>query len=419
MALTQEQLAPLQQTVRSIINSLSKKEAYFLAQQIEPEIERLEGGDPALFKQTRELLFQLKWVGCQLITSDDDFLKLVREGFLEGLRLDANFGSDIVSLLTADRLALKFGVGTLKAIQDILSALRENNQLIGSALITIKGEPQTVRPSIRHWLVDFLRNTTGKIPSNMEESDYLFNNANAGALADNDRKNLGRVLAFYDNLRYVAAELAQTESRQTFVPPAESRSATGAAPLKELLQKKGIISRSLRQLAQENKEALNQILTGAPIRVADFDQPVKPTIKNWLVDYVKIKGAGHHEAAARNDYLLNSANAKNLAANERLLVAAILDAYDNDRPLPIDDSTKMIRLEGLTPPPKENIGSGAPPPAKKTFPPAPAPLTTPGAASPYREPILEKDLSGPEKPAPPPRPAPRLNGNVIDLKDLE
>lgn len=159
-----------------------------------------------------------------------------------------------------------------------------------------------------------------------------------------------------------------------------------------------VVQKSLRQLAQDYKDALNQNLTGAPIRVADFDQPVRPTIKNWLVDYVKIKGAGHHESLERSDYLFNSANAKSLPERERAIVAEILRAYDDDLPLPFDEQSQTILLENLTAAPKTT-------------------RPTPSSAG-YREPISQNDLTGPFKQAPP-RPTPKISGNIIDLKDLQ
>lgn len=170
-----------------------------------------------------------------------------------------------------------------------------------------------------------------------------------------------------------------------------------------------IIQKTLRQLVKDDKDALNQNLTGTPIRITDFDQPVRPTIKNWLVDYVKLKGAGHHESLERSDYLFNSPNTKGLPEEERALVSAILNAYDNDSPLPINAQDNTILLR---PVPRGDL------PADKEF--YAAPLTAPNAPrTDYREPISPEDLSGPLKQPPPTRGAPRLSGNIIDLKDLE
>ena len=174
-----------------------------------------------------------------------------------------------------------------------------------------------------------------------------------------------------------------------------------------------VTQKTLRQLAQENKEAFNQNLTTAPIKITDFDQPVRPTIKNWLVDYVKIKGAGHHETLARNDYLFNSVNAQSLTAKERELVASILNAYDNDTPLPINAQDQTILLN--------EISTESPPAVNRLASKPIQPAVPRGERSElygsYREPISQEDLSGPMKPAPS-KPAPRLSGNIIDLSNI-
>lgn len=190
-----------------------------------------------------------------------------------------------------------------------------------------------------------------------------------------------------------------------------------------------IVQKTLRQLAQDNKEALNQNLTASPIKVADFEQPVKPTIKNWLVDYVKVKGAGHHASLERSDYLFNSPNARALSEKERALVAEILRAYDDDLPLPIDESNQGILLEKLNissmPAPQRNESSATAPRDERSEFYAAAPrgerselYGAPQQTGAYREPISPEDLSGPVKETPT-KPMPKLSGNIINLKDLE
>lgn len=175
-----------------------------------------------------------------------------------------------------------------------------------------------------------------------------------------------------------------------------------------------IISKPFREAAQENKEILNQLLTAAPIKIADFDQPVRPTIKNWLADYIKQKGARQHDELERGDYLFNSANIKGLLAGERTKLADILKAYDENSAVPILSDTKLIVLDRL--------GSALPPtrPASPSSP-KPAPIVPPAQSKTapndlYREPVVKSDLTGIQKPLP--RPAPRLDGNIVNLKDL-
>lgn len=166
-----------------------------------------------------------------------------------------------------------------------------------------------------------------------------------------------------------------------------------------------IVQRSLRQIVQEHKEVLNQVLTVSPLKIADFDQPVRGTIKNWLADYVKQKGAEKHDQMIRGDYLFKSDNTKSLSIQEKLLVAEILKSYDENSTLNYDEDNKIVVLEKTEKKTPETI---------KT----PAPTAPPINSSPiYREPIGKKDL--PESVTPTPKNTPQIDGHVINLKDLQ
>jgi len=213
-----------------------------------------------------------------------------------------------------------------------------------------------------------------------------------------------------------------------------------------------IIKKPFRLAVQENKEILNQLLTANPIKIADFEQPVRPTIKNWLSDYIKHKGTGYHDELERSDYLYKSLNAINLPNEERAKLAKILRAYDEDSEVPVSGENKLILIEELAKkeapslpkavtsppapapspvqPPSMPLPPATPPPqpppaARPTMPP-PTPPPTPVAPPPpllrtdpdtYRESVSEEDLEGPLKPLA--KPAPRLEGNIVDLKNIE
>jgi len=158
-----------------------------------------------------------------------------------------------------------------------------------------------------------------------------------------------------------------------------------------------ITTKNLRQIVQDNKEALNQILTSSALKIADFDQPVRGTIKNWLADYVKQKGAARHTQLERGDYLFKSDNAKKLDPQEKSLVAKILKAYDEDILLSYNEEEKTILLT------EEETAAKAPSLKQETAPPE--------IKSPYREAIEKSDLAGPLK-------TPAENSHVINLKNL-
>lgn len=197
------------------------------------------------------------------------------------------------------------------------------------------------------------------------------------------------------------------------------------------------IQKPFRQAVKENKEILNQLLTNNPIRLTDFEQPVRPSIKNWLADYIKQKGAGHHESLERSDYLFNSGNSEDLPETERNRLNLILRAYDDDIAVPVIPENGLIAInetseeknflaaEPLAPPARPapptppNIHAAPPvfPPNGRPAPSVPLPNIAPKPDT-YRETPNKDDLTGPLPPPPQGNLAPRLNGNIIDLKNF-
>lgn len=203
------------------------------------------------------------------------------------------------------------------------------------------------------------------------------------------------------------------------LPDASATLATSPAP--SAPQFPEVIKKPFRLAVQENKEILNQLLTASPIKIADFEQPVRPTIKNWLSDYIKQKGTGYHDELERSDYLYKNANAANLPNKERAKLAKILRAYDEDAEVPISSENKLILIEELSKKesPKQPTIPTAPP-VQTALPVQPPPTrsepTAKAGPDTYREPVAEEDLTGPFKPLV--KPIPRLDGNVVDLKEF-
>lgn len=65
------------------------------------------------------------------------------------------------------------------------------------------------------------------------------------------------------------------------------------------------------------------------------EERIQPTVKAWIDDYIKTKGAQGHTDLERSDYLFNARNTKGLKPEERRRLSAVLASYDQDRPLEI------------------------------------------------------------------------------------
>jgi len=186
-------------------------------------------------------------------------------------------------------------------------------------------------------------------------------------------------------------------------------------------------------------------------------------IKYWLLDYDRSLGMEKHENIQRAKYFTDSRNFQGLNETDKTKVQQLLEFFDALKPLPIPEETMPQRPEGVPtiaiPRQKGEEGefsfreeetpefpylgqqlepspSSYQPPAKASIPPwqpTQQPSPPPGALpigqplpppSPppqqqskdtYREQVAPQDLAGPQATQ---RPTPKLNGNVINLKDF-
>ncbi len=415
MPLTPEQFQNIEVRAEEIFLGFDKKEALILARETEKQI---AGAEPALAAQAKFLTAQLKWLACQLLVDRREFLKLIKENLLEGLILDEKLWPNSLLDLVTDKFETQFSPDLEEPLQQILQAMQENKQVLGSQPLKFGNVPQ--QPTVGKWLLDFLRSSPEN-PTEIDETNYLFSNENAQTLPEEEKKLLGKVLSFYGTFRLVLRELTRLRTQErvgleTYLPPTEAEEERFSPPARRtssLAQASLAAQKTLREILQENKEIFNQLLTINPIKISGTEELTGPTLRNWLADYVKEKGARLHESAERNDYLARNPNTQKLPLEERNILAGILKAYDEPKTLlPFSGQTQQISINELR-------GQSSPP-SKPALPPQSQnpPIRSAPSSDRYRE-SVEENYSRPQKPASPPRPAPKISGNVIDLKDFK
>ena len=193
--------------------------------------------------------------------------------------------------------------------------------------------------------------------------------------------------------------------------------------------------KSLREAAKTNESVLDQFITFEPIIIKSAEtgeeKKVSPTIRNWLRDYVIVKGSNAHTEVDRSDYLFNSPNASRLSGEERNLISEFLKSFDSPSyAIPFSPRTKLFAIEKLM---KKQTGEErkifgnqgmVEPQTQKPEPilfrPQAMSASIANGTDKYLEPI-EKD-STPQNTAQSPKPpASKDQGNqgrVINLKDL-
>lgn len=89
-------------------------------------------------------------------------------------------------------------------------------------------------------------------------------------------------------------------------------------------------------------EINEQLITSQPIRLKNYPEAVRPSIKNWIADYTFQLGYEHHDSIARGNFIFKSENGKNLTPNDRGRLSEILKSFDEKTPLEVDTLAKQI-----------------------------------------------------------------------------
>ena len=177
------------------------------------------------------------------------------------------------------------------------------------------------------------------------------------------------------------------------------------------------------------KENINEILSALrknkqslgsqPISIKGESVLVKPWIKNWLNDFIgsiKVKNPSQIEEA---DYLFNNQNAKSLSESDRETLGKLLTFYN----------TFKLYADGLTLREKATPSRPSPPvvpspsfsrPAALPVQPSPVRPLPPSPPEPIKpeEPARRDIYQEPvEEPSEPGQVEPRIEGNVVDLKN--
>jgi hypothetical protein len=99
---------------------------------------------------------------------------------------------------------------------------------------------------------------------------------------------------------------------------------------------------TLPEALKKYPEIGEQLITSNKIKIKNFPEPARPSLKNWLADYVMLLGRENHGAVERGNYLFQNENGKNLSATDRQHMNYILKCLDENTPVTINKLTKQI-----------------------------------------------------------------------------
>ena len=93
----------------------------------------------------------------------------------------------------------------------------------------------------------------------------------------------------------------------------------------------------------------HQIISKSKLTLSTEKDLVSGTVKNWIYDYRDKIESSKRGAIERGKYLFNSANAKALSAEDRQKVSVVLKSHDENTPLIIDTTNKLILFPQIQP----------------------------------------------------------------------
>ncbi|MBM3256313.1 MAG: hypothetical protein FJZ04_02500 [Candidatus Moranbacteria bacterium] len=288
---------------------------------------------------------------------EEEQLELFRIFLVKAFRvgIDVRNRFSIKMNLTADVLWPETAEAFLKKIL-------QNEEKIGTEMITIQGEKEPVAPTLSNWLRDYNRRYGMDRHEKIVPHRYLNESGNIQKLNREEKILLLQLLEFYEELKFPSQKQIETALKNAIdqyvaeegeLAQEISTDETGGEAVFSGF--KNEIERDLHEIIDEDINSLlkrfpklsDQPITQKPIRLLFNDQVVNPTVGNWLADYRAYAGAGSHEISERSDYLLRSRNVQNLSDAERNRLGLILRSYDEGFMLPFSVAEQKIAFEKI------------------------------------------------------------------------
>lgn len=270
--------------------------------------------------------------------SDQECAFIIQNNLLEALESDTYFEWELVTKF--------FSIGY--EIREPLckffdSALKRNDQKIAGI-------------AVKDWLHKYLVRSPVATKRLNAFLDFVVSNPEIKMLGEKDRIRLMRIFRIYDYI-LISPVFDMEDNATTSIFRFPMRFSQSLEEIIREMASADFETTASSGTASEKlavKEALHkfpklgeQAVTASPIKLKQFDQPVRPSVRNWLYDYTSQLGQTGHSSMDRTTYLFRSDNAKNLSSPEREKLAIILKSFDENMPLPIDGERQEIVFESF------------------------------------------------------------------------
>lgn len=110
-------------------------------------------------------------------------------------------------------------------------------------------------------------------------------------------------------------------------------------------KQQNVVKLKFSEIINKYPKILNQIITNKVIITKPFLQPLKPTIKNWIMVYEKILGVSIHTMIERGDFVFRAEATKGLDEGDRKKLLALFKARDEDGELFVNTDDVEVAFE--------------------------------------------------------------------------
>lgn len=323
------------------------------AKKLLPEVRRELFSDEikkslVLFQKLKKIEIYLRIVAIPQL-SDDEAVDVLKNNYLESFDIEI----DMENRLTA-KLFFVPEIPRDELRKKLKQALVENQQKLGSF-------------AIGQWIYEFEKSYNVRTRNLSAAVDFVNTHRNALILNPIEKERLKELLHTYDYL--LVSTLPFTgpalNNLLTSIPPErkdyDNYSASQSQNKYSNYQKPYESPENSEQ--KETKletisfsDALNkypavgeQLITSSHIKLKNFPDPVRPSIKNWLSDYTFNMGHETRDSMARGRYIYQNENAKILNSSDRQKLSYILKAYDENSEVTINEKIKQIIFPNLKP----------------------------------------------------------------------
>lgn len=229
-------LADIKNEAQSLITTDNVPESLEFAQKLENSLvdNNVKTTNPNAYKELSKIIFQLYIASIPNI-STELFFKIISLNLIEALQPIWQSPRSLAELIES-RYSI-YPIEMIKEMmrQDIMPYIKQNQQLIGTALLRLSQEKPQEKPSIANWLEYYDRVTGLGITDNFARSRFMSSDPIVQTLLPPEKESLRKIIQFYDYLQTDDTILYQDIMQSSYSvnsTPSSSQSIINNSPIK-------------------------------------------------------------------------------------------------------------------------------------------------------------------------------------------